>query len=127
MKAMRPRDIADCVGHFMKEGNLDGILTMFHPECVMVFPEGADPVSGIDAIRAAFVPFTEIRPTLHSEIVGELINGDFALLTANWSVEGPDGSEVARGRSTEVAKRNPDGSWVYFIDCPHGPPAPGEQ
>ena len=120
MKAMRPRDIADCVGHFMREGDLDGIMTMFDPECVLVFPRGAEPTSGLDAIRAAFVPFAEMRPTLRSEVVEEVINGEVALLTANWSVEGPDGTEVDRGRSTEIAKRKPDGSWVYFVDHPYG-------
>lgn len=124
MKAQRPRDIADCVGHYMKQGDLEGILTMFHPECVLVFPEGAQPISGLEAVRKVFEPFAAMRPTLRSEVIGELITGDFALLRANWAVLGPDGSEVSSGQSTEVARRNPDGSWVYFMDCPFGPPPP---
>jgi len=120
VKAMRPRDIADCVGHYMKKGDLDGIMTMFHPDCVLIFPKGAEPVTGLDAVREAFVDFVAIRPTLRSEVVDEVINGDVAMLTANWVVEAPDGSEFARGRSTEIAKRLEDGSWVYFVDHPYG-------
>jgi len=120
MKASRPREIADCVGHFMKQGDLDGIMTLFHPDCMMVFPQGAEPVFGHEAIREAFVPFAEMRLILHSTVLHELINGDTALLTADWKIETDTGEPMGQGRSTEVAKRNPDGSWVYFIDSPYG-------
>lgn len=121
MKAMRPRDISHCVGHYLKKGDLDGILTLFHPDCLLVFPENTAPISGLQAIRSAFEPFIELTPTLQSHVTGELIKGDLALLSANWEIEGPDGSTLAKGQSTEVAKRLPDGSWVYFMDCPYGP------
>ncbi len=121
MKANRPRDIATCVGHYLKNGDLEGILTMFHPDCVLVFPEGAQAVTGLDEVRKAFEPFVEFRPDLHSEVTGELIHGDTALLSANWVIKGPDGSTIASGKSTEIAKRKADGSWVYFMDCPYGP------
>jgi len=123
-KAKLPREIAERVGEFLKEGNLEGIVTMFHPDCTICFPVDEPPKKGHNAVREIFAPFVEVRPTLISKIVGELVNGDTALLQAEWRFEGSGGSLLAAGRSTEVAKQNKDGSWVYFIDCPLGPPPP---
>lgn len=123
-KAMQPRDIEKRVGEYLREGSLDGIVSMFHPECIVCFPLEESPKKGHQAVREIFAPFAEIRPNLVSRITGELINGDSALLQAEWRFEDADGSLIAEGRSTEVAKRYADGSWVYFIDCPLGPPAP---
>lgn len=122
-KAMRPSDIANQVGAYLKAGNLEGIVSLFHPDCTICFPAETPPQSGHDAVRSAFAPFLEIRPTIVSHITGEIINGDTALLQAQWRIDGADGSMIAEGHSTEVAKQLEDGSWVYFIDCPLGPPS----
>ena len=123
-KATLPREIADRVAEFLKEGDLEGIVTMFHPDCTVCFPVDEPPKKGRAAVREIFAPFAEVRPTLISKITGEQINGDTALLQAEWRFEGPDGSLLAEGKSTEVAKQHEDGSWMYFIDCPLGPPPP---
>lgn len=122
MKAMRPREIANCIGYFLKHGDLDGILSMFHPDCCLVFPRGASPRTGLDAVRKSFEMFVDQRPTLVSKVKGELILGGTALLTADWHIEDGDGNVLDHGSSTEVAKQNQDGSWVYYMDCPFGPP-----
>lgn len=122
-KAKYPHDIANRVGEYLQEGNLDGILSFFHPDCTICFPADAPPQKGLKAVRDLFSPFVEVRPTLISQVTGEVANGDTALLQAEWRIEGPDGSLIAEGKSTEVVKQNDDGSWVYFIDCPFGPPS----
>ncbi len=122
-RASRPSEIANCVGACLKEGDLDGILKMFHPECVVYFPPGEEPKKGLAAVRELFEPFAAMRPTLVSEVTGTLINDDTALLQAKWQIKGPDGSVISEGNSTEVAKKDEDGFWVYYIDCPMGPPA----
>ena len=65
----------------------------------------------------------DIRPQVKSEVFSEVINGDIALLRANWSVIAPDGTVMAEGQSTEVAKKLANGGWGYLIDCPNGPPS----
>lgn len=122
-QAMRPRDVANMVGKYIQEGNLDAVGTFFHPDCVVAFPPDAPPVHGIEATKELFSPFVAVRANLISEVTGELIQGDTALVQATWRVEGPDGSIMGEGNSTEVLKQYDDGSWVYFIDCPTGPPA----
>lgn len=122
-KALRPRHIADVVGKYMKEGNMEGILSMFHKDCIVYFAPNPALTQGLDLIEELFTPFVQAKGNLISDVTGELINGDTALLQANWRVESSDGSIIAQGSSTEVAKQKEDGSWVYYIDCPSGPPA----
>ena len=56
----------------------------------------------------------------------EIINiGDSPLRWVEFLVTGgvaPDGTVIAGGQSTEVAKKLNHGGWVYLIDCPNGPP-----
>lgn len=120
--AHRPREIADCVSAYLQEGDLDGIVSMFHPDCHIFFPPDQPPSKGPDGARAVFQDFVALRPKIKSGIISEVIVGDIALTRANWSVVAPDGSVLAQGQSTEVAKKLEDGGWGYLIDCPYGPP-----
>lgn len=120
--AQQPREIADCVSAYLQEGDLDGVTSMFHPDAKIFFPPDQPPSIGIAGARAAFTDFLEIRPQIKSDVFSEVIVGDIALLRANWSVVAPDGTVMAEGQSTEVAKRLDNGGWGYLIDCPNGPP-----
>lgn len=120
--ARQPREIADCVSAYLQAGDLDGITSMFHPDCQIFFPPGQPPSIGIAGARAAFEGFMDLRPEIKSEVFSEVIVGDIALVRANWSVVTPDGTIMAEGQSTEVAKKLDNGGWGYLIDCPNGPP-----
>lgn len=121
-QAMRPSEIAERVGEYLQQGDLEAIVSFFHPDCTLCFPVTEPPKKGLDAVRASFTPLVESRPRLISRVTSELINGDTALLQADWQLEAADGAVIDGGSSTEVAKQNADGSWVYYIDCPNGPP-----
>ncbi|WP_299210673.1 DUF4440 domain-containing protein [uncultured Tateyamaria sp.] len=120
--AHQPREIADCVSAYLQEGDLEGITSMFHPDCKIFFPPDQPPATGIAGARAAFAGFMDLRPAIKSDVFSEVIIGDTALVRANWSVVAPDGTVMAEGQSTEVAKRLENGGWGYLIDCPYGPP-----
>lgn len=120
--AEKPSEIATCVAGFLSEGDLEGVVSMFHPDCQIHFPPGEPPASGLDGARAVFKDFVPMRPVLRSTITSEVINGDTALLTADWVFEDVDGNIIAEGQSTEVAKKLSNGGWGYYIDCPNGPP-----
>ncbi len=120
--AERPRDIAHCVSAYLQEGDLDGLVSLFHADCEIYFPPGAPPSTGRDGARAAFENFLSLKPTIESDIVSEVVVGDIALTRANWRLVTADGSVLGEGQSTEVAKRFDHGGWGYLIDCPNGPP-----
>lgn len=120
--AKTPSEIADRVAEHLKAGDLEGVLTMFHPECQIYFPPNEPAHVGIAGAREVFKEFVTQQPSLSSTITHEAINGDTALLQAEWKFHAPDGTLMAEGKSTEVAKKLPDGGWVYYIDCPLGAP-----
>lgn len=120
--AKRPRDIATSVASCLKEGNLEGVVTFFHPECQIFFPPDDEPKRGQAGAREVFAEFVSLRPTLISKVTGEVINGDTALLQAEWQFLDSQGGMLAEGSSTEVAKKLENGGWGYFIDCPIGLP-----
>ena len=78
--------------------------------------------STLRGARKAFEGFLNIKPEIISDVFCEVIVGDIALLRANWKVVAPDGTVLAEGQSTEVAKKLDNGGWGYLIDCPSGPP-----
>jgi len=121
--AEKPSDIATCVAAYLQAGDLEGVVSMFHPDCQIYFPPSEAPSLGLDGARAVFKDFVPMRPVLKSTVTGEVINGDTALLKADWSFEDADGNVIAEGKSTEVAKKLANGGWGYLIDCPNGPPA----
>ncbi len=120
--ARQPREIADCVSAYLQEGDLDGIVSMFHPDCLVFFPPDAPPNVGLEGARRAFEGFMDVRPRIESQVFSEIITGDTAMLRANWKAVAPDGTVMAQGQSTEVAKKLDNGGWGYLIDCPNGPP-----
>lgn len=122
--AERPHQIVECVAEFIKDGDLNGIITMFHPDCKIAMDPTQKPLEGHDAVKAIFADLVEKRANLIGEVTGELINGDTAILQGNWSLEDGDVTVIGGGASTEVAKKLSNGGWVYFIDCPISLPAP---
>ena len=121
--AHKPREIADCVSAYLQEGDLDGIVSMFHPDCQIFFPPNLPPHKGINGARVVFEDFLALRPRIESNVISEVVVGNIALLQADWSVIAPDGTLLAKGRSTEVAKKLDNGGWGYLIDCPNGLPS----
>ncbi|MEM8975134.1 MAG: hypothetical protein AAGD43_23995 [Pseudomonadota bacterium] len=53
--AQTPREIAHCVSAFLKEGDMDGIVSMFHPDCHIFFPPDQPASVGLDGAREAFL------------------------------------------------------------------------
>jgi ketosteroid isomerase-like protein len=80
-----------------------------------------DLVQGTEAICEAYRGFFAMRPTIHLLTLGINRAGDLAMLHGKWILHetGPDGHQVRReGRNTEVARRQPDGRWLFVIDNP---------
>lgn len=121
--AQHPREVAACVSACLQDGDIEGIISLFHPDCQIFFPPDQPPKTGPDGVRAAFEDLLAARPKVVSDIVSEVITGDTALLRANWRAITPDGAVLAQGQSTEVLKKLENGGWGYLIDCPLGPPS----
>lgn len=120
--AKEPKEIANRVAEFLLDGDIEAIPSMFHPDCKVFMPPTEPPTVGKEAIKELFRPFCGMKPIMESRVISEVILGDTALLQAEWKMKDGSGNVVAEGQSTEVAKQLENGGWVYYIDCPNGPP-----
>ena len=66
---------------------------------------------------------SQLRGQLQLRTTAVIENGDLALVYGDWSLTGgtdPDGNPVnMEGRSTEIMRRQSDGSWLDVIDDPY--------
>ena len=118
----RPADVAQAWGDTYAARDLDAMMALFAPEAIWVSEEGAE-VHGHGAIRGVFADFMALDAVY--EVADQEVHaaGGVALLSARWTVSGkaPDGSDVALGgRTADVLRREPDGTWLYVIDSPFG-------
>lgn len=122
--AKHPHQIVERVAEFIREGDLEGVVTMFHPDCKIAMDPRQAPMEGHVAVRSIFEDFVKNRVNLIGSVSGEMINGDTGILQGSWRVEDGHGTALGGGDSTEVVKQLDHGGWVYFIDCPISVPKP---
>ena len=85
-----------------------------------MIPQPGVTVEGSDAIRDSLRWFLDRQGqiTLDTKLVVRV--GDLAYLSNRWSLADgtmPDGSPAELGATTaELARRQPDGTWLYVID-----------
>jgi ketosteroid isomerase-like protein len=117
-KAKRPEDLTRLFVERANDGDAAGIADLYEEEAVMAYPPGSQTV-GRDAIRSlwenvlATAPHFEPEPPLPT-----LISGDIALTSTPPS----DGA----GARAQVARRQPDGTWLRLLDQPEFVP-PGDR
>ena len=107
--ARRPEDLSDLFLKRANAGDVAGVLALYEPDAVLAFPPG-QLTRGHERIREVYRDFLASGPVLGS--AGQLpaiVNGDIALTTTRL----PGG-----GATTEIARRQPDGSWRWVIDQP---------
>jgi uncharacterized protein (TIGR02246 family) len=104
-------------------GDIDSLVALYEPDAVLVV--NSQPVVGQRLIRNSYESFLAGRPRMTLESRSTVIFGDnLAVLHGDWVLErAPSGEtgKTTRGLSTEVVRRQADGSWRFVIDNPHTP------
>jgi ketosteroid isomerase-like protein len=109
-KARKPEDLTRLFVERANAGDAAGIAALYEQGAVMSYPPGQETI-GRDAIQAlwqavlAKVPRFEQEPPLST-----LISGDIALTSS----VAKDGA----GARAQVARRQPDGTWLRLLDRP---------
>jgi uncharacterized protein (TIGR02246 family) len=108
-------DIHPAVEARTNDQDLDGLIALYAPDAVMVLVDGST-AAGTTAIREQLAGVLALggRMTVRSRSVVEA--GDLALLSNEWTLTA--GDQTMSAVTAEVARREPDGSWLYVIDHP---------
>ncbi len=112
-KAHAPEDISRLFIAFVQAGDFAGLATLYEDDSVLALPPG-NITAGSQAIAAVFAELFGGRQGFDatgSEQLPVLRSGDLALTSTRL----PDGRVT-----TEVARRQADGSWRWVIDQPNG-------
>ncbi|MET9616163.1 YybH family protein [Kitasatospora indigofera] len=117
-RATTPEDLARLFVERANARDAEGLAELYAPDAVLAYPAGASTV-GREAIRAVCERMLEHAPLPFpvEEPLPTVRYGDLALT----STRDADGT----GGRVQVARRQPDGSWLRIIDRPEVPAATG--
>lgn len=116
--ARTPEDLTRLFVERVNERDVAGMVELYAPDAVMAYPPGQTTV-GRDAIGSVLADFVENAPLPigQEEPMPSVCYGDLALCSSP--------SQDGTGVRVQVARRQPDGSWLRVIDRPESRPPPG--
>lgn len=109
-KARQPEDLTRLFVEHASAGDAAGIASLYETDAVMAYPPGSQ-TTGRGAIRALWEKVLANAPRFEPESpLPTLVSGDIAL-TATVARDGT-------GVRVQVARRQPDGTWLRVLDQP---------
>ena len=114
MPAKSPEEICVRFKQFMAQGDIDGLLSLYDPEAVILDKSG-EVKKGEQGLRENLVPFAAVKARFDFTVKQLIQAGDIALMHTQWNVSGPQTMTV---HAIEVARRQPDGTWRWLIGDP---------
>jgi len=119
MPATEPEHIHGLFEQAFNACDIDALVALYEPDAALV-PQPGTIAEGPAAIRESLRWFLDRGGQISLETKLVLRVGDLAYLANRWSLTGgtmPDGSPAELGATTaEVARRQPNRSWLYVID-----------
>lgn len=107
--AREPEDLAHYFVERANAGDLDGIVALYEPDAVVARSDGSL-ARGTDEIRALYARMLARKSHFDPVVQVPALRKDDIALTC---------SVLSNGATTaEVARRQPDGSWLWAVDRP---------
>ena len=123
MPAHSPEEVHELFTTLFSAGDLDALLSLYEPGATML-PNPGPAVSGHDGIRAVLLAFLALKPKFEMHLKKVVKTDDLALLFSAWKLQGSDpnggGAIEMAGQTSDVVRRQADGSWLFVIDIPFG-------
>ena len=121
MTTQSPEQLGLLFAERIGAGDLKGLLELYEEEATLVGPDG-ETGSGKEAICERLQGLLALAPEIEAGESRAILAGDVALLSSRWRMTFPAGDDGGQAgfeaKSTEVARRQTDGSWRYVIDDP---------
>jgi ketosteroid isomerase-like protein len=122
MPAYTPEQVHDLFAEYFSADDLDKLMTLYEPGATML-PQPGPQVTGEAAIREVLSGFLALKGQMILKVARTIQGEDIAILFSNWTLNGtdPNGGPVAlAGQTSDVVRRQADGSWLFVIDNPFG-------
>ena len=121
MPALKPQDVHTLFLDAFNRADVEALVALYERNALLVTGNG--PALGRDAIGKAYrqILADDPRMELTTQTVLESTEG-LAVLHASWTHH--RSGSLSAGLSTEVVRRQPDGSWLFVIDEPRTPDRP---
>ena len=107
-RALAPEDLDRLFLERANAGDVEGVVALYEADAAFAFAPGQVAV-GREAIRRVYAELFKRPPVFTGVIQPTIRNGDIAVT-----------STTRAGNATvEVARRQPDGTWLWVIDQPN--------
>jgi ketosteroid isomerase-like protein len=109
-RELQPEDLSQLIVERLNAGDVAGLVALYEPDAVMALP-GGQTATGAGEIRTAYEQIVADRLTFQPGVQQATLRcGDLALTSSRLA----DGTITA-----EVARRQPDGPWLWVLDQPN--------
>jgi len=115
VQARRPEELPLVFQHHLNAGDLAGLMADYYAAEVAYAPVPGVILSGAD-VEASIARLVGLGMPIEVTVRHVLENGDTALIVLDWQIV----AAGMTGTATDVARRQPDGTWKCVIDNPHG-------
>src|SRR5262245_59200019 len=122
MPAATPEQTHQLFVEYFNAADADALLSLYEPKATLL-PFPGEPVTGHAAIREVLHRFLGLKGRMELKLDKVLRTDDVALIFSSWSLRGtgPDGESLQHnGQTTDVVRRQADGTWRFVIDNPRG-------
>ena len=113
MPAKTPEEICRLFQRYMREGDIESLLSLYDPDAALLAQSGE--VKRGEGLREELNGLAVAKPQFDFNISQVIQTGDIALMHTDWKVSSPQQMSVY---AMEVARRQPDGSWRWLIGDP---------
>ena len=115
MHANSPEQICGLFSQYMASGDLESLLGLYDPEVVFLNKAG-ETKKGKQGLREELAPFAAARARFDFNVRQVVESDGIALMHTEWKISSPQPLSVY---AIEVARRQPDGSWLWLIGDPY--------
>lgn len=109
-RAAQPEDLARFFVERADAGDAEGLAALYESDAVLAFPPG-QVTTGTQAIRRVYEHLLASKPAFTAGAQQPALRvGDLALTSTRLA---------GGGATAEVARRQPDGTWLWVLDQPN--------
>jgi len=117
-----PEEMNTAFAKAYNSGSIENLLALYESSSIHVHPNG-EIQHGIHSFQQTLVELLQWKGVMVSHNIYCIPFENIALLRAHFILNtvDPDGNPIQmQGHTTEIVRKQPDGSWKYIVDHPFG-------